>query len=77
MTDSNDSPSYVSLPQEATEADVSWPAYQRAWAYGMKSLTTYCYGTSLRTCSILGSARKSITVLTCPDEFRMSAPYDA
>jgi len=77
MTDSNDSPSYVSLPQEATAADVPCASLPAGLECGMKSLTVYRYGTSLRTCSILGSARKSITVITCPDEIRLSAMYDA
>lgn len=43
----------------------------------MKSMVIYRYGTSLRKCSILGSSRKCITMITCLDEIRLSATYDA
>lgn len=76
MTDSNESRSYVSLPQEATPAGVSGPPYQRAWECGMKSMAIYRYGKSLRKRSILGSSRKCSTAITRLDEIRLSATYD-
>ena len=71
MTDSKESPSYVSLPQEAISTDVAW-AYQQAWECGITGVTIYRYGSKSTQILDLGLGEERCH---CDHAFRCD-PYE-